>query len=60
MELEEIEYVDECPVCEESFLGATPNDAREHMTDEHGPIHSLIHFPTTEYKQHHSEEVLGS
>ena len=52
-----MEYVDECPVCGLSFLGATPEDARGHMTGEHGPIHSLIRFPTREYKRQHEEGV---
>lgn len=46
-EIDEVEHVDQCPIngCDMRFIGATPDDVREHMTDEHGQMAELIVFP---------------
>lgn len=55
---EEVEYVEECPQddCDARFVGATPDDVREHLTEEHHRfLGGLIVFPTPEAR----EEALG-
>lgn len=41
----EREYVEECPCCGTKFLGATPEDIREHCRTECNPLGQLVVFP---------------
>jgi hypothetical protein len=44
--IDEVSYVEKCPIdgCEMRFVGATPDDVREHMTDEHDPLGKVVVF----------------
>lgn len=53
-DLEEVEYVDECPSCGTSFVGMTPEEFREtHATEDcpKAPLPKLYVFPTEDAKR---------
>lgn len=57
MDVEEVEFVDECPQCDLTPVGMTPEEMREHMTAEHSPLCALIVFPTPEERRRHARRV---
>ena len=57
--VEERPYVAKCAYqdCGVRFVGATPDDVRNHMTTEHSPLAELIVFPTEAEKRRQRERT---
>lgn len=58
---DEIEFVEECPDCDASLVGMTPDDVREHIVEDHGdPLGDILCWPTEEARERQDRLMGGN